>query len=85
MLYLNFFQRSLQKFKKNVMPIIILIVGKLDIFLGVKAWCMIFASSVLGKGAKNMTLNIHKFLVLSQALKDYGMNKQLHIRIMFSL
>ena len=65
------------------MPNIILIVGKLVIFLGVKAWCMIFASSVLGKGAKNMTLNIHKFLVLSQALKDYGMNKQLHIRIMY--
>ena len=85
MLYLNFFQRSLQKLKKNVMPNIILIVGKLVIFLGVKAWCMIFASSVLGKEAKNMTLNIHKFLVLSQALKDYGMNKQLHIRIMFSL
>ena len=38
------------------MPNIILIVGKLVIFLGVKAWCMIFASSVLGKGAKNMTL-----------------------------
>ena len=67
------------------MPNIILIVGKLVIFLGVKAWCMIFASSVLGKEAKNMTLNIHKCLVLSQALKDYGMNKQLHIRIMFSL
>ena len=56
MLYLNFFQRSLQKCLKNAMLIIILIVGKLDIFLGVKAWCMIFASSVLGKGAKNMTL-----------------------------
>ena len=38
------------------MPNIILIVGKLVIFLGVIAWCMIFASSVLGKGAKNMTL-----------------------------
>ena len=38
------------------MLIIILMVGKLDIFLGVKAWCMIFDSSVPGKGAKNMTL-----------------------------